>query len=161
MTIVTDTRYGDVNSVTIFTASNLNNLSDGAGVFSDTVDWSGYTHAFVEITFDTDRSASGSDARIDIYCVPFLTGGFGQPDPPGSTPLDVTLDRHVASIWSVKHNGTATNFTAGRSNDFRLPASTEETGVFVFVNELGVAFPANDNTVVRLVMFNLATNDLA
>lgn len=138
---------------TLVAGASLNALADGAGVIGADIDNSSDRKTHMEIWFkvDTDRTSVGTDARLDFYLID-APDGSTYPDPPGSTPADITENYYKGSISSVKRAGTVTNFTSGHLT-IAIPPRHFKIVVF---NELGVALPSNNNTLCYGYRFNVA-----
>lgn len=138
---------------TLVAGASLNALADGAGVVGSEIDNTTDRKTHMELWFkvDTDRTSSGTDARLDFYLIE-ASDGTNYPDPPGSTAADVTDSYYKASMSSVKRGGTVTNFTSGHAI-IDIPPRKFKIVVF---NELGVALPSNNNTLCYGYRFNLA-----
>lgn len=140
---------------TLVAGASLNALADGAGVIGAEIDNSTdrKTLMSVRLVVDTDITAVGADARVDLYMI-VAEDGTNYPDPPGSTAADVPQAYFVGSISSVKRAGTVTNFLSGHTRrPIIIPPRKFKIIPF---NELGAAFPANNNTVLVGYRFNLA-----
>jgi hypothetical protein len=139
---------------TLATGASLNALADGSGVVGSEVDNSSDRKTMMDIWFkvDTDRTSSGTDARVDFYLIP-APDGTNYPDPPGSTAADITGTYYIGQISSVKRNNTVTNFTSGALRGVVIPPFKFKVVVF---NELGVALPSNNNTICEGKRYNLA-----
>lgn len=138
---------------TLITGANLNALADGSGLVGAEIDNSTdrKTHMEIWVKTDTDLTSSGSDARLDFYLIA-ASDGTNYPDPPLTTAADVPESYFVGSISSLKRGGTVTNFTSGQLT-IQIPPRKFKIIAF---NELGVALPSNNNTLMYGYRFNLA-----
>lgn len=132
MGAVTWTAYGTADSIG---GTTFDNLADGSGGLSSEVDNSTDLKRWgdLEVTMGASVTASGLDARIDVYLVPTYDG-TNYPTPGGASTF--TASQYVGSISSVETVGTvaATPFTNGTLRGILLPPTKFKIGL---VNELG------------------------
>jgi hypothetical protein len=142
MGAVTWTAYGTADDL----SSGFSVLADAAGFLTIEVDNSSDLKMFgdLEVTSNSAITASGLDARVDVYLIPTYDG-TNYPVP-GSTAATMTGGQYVGSISSVDTVGTVavTNYTNGTLRKIELPPTKFKIGI---VNELGATFPAAANTI--------------
>lgn len=139
---------------TLVAGSDLNALADGAGKIGATaIDNSADRKTHMDIWFkvDTDLTSVGDAACLDFYIL-YAPDGTNFPDPPGSTPADVTDGYYAGSISSVKRGGTVTNFLSGHVTIEIKPLKFK----IVVFNALGVALPSNNNTICQGYRYSMA-----
>lgn len=120
-------------------STNLNSLADGAGALTDELDNSVLRSMYADVTLVMGSSvtATGLDARADIYLIPAYNGtSYPNPGAAGST---MTGTFNVGTMSSVETVGTvaATPFVHGVLRNIVLPPTKLKFGVG---NELGAAF---------------------
>lgn len=139
MGAVTWTAYGSAD--TLIVGTSLNAVSDGSGVVGSEIDNSTDRKRFMDVraTMNSEVTAVGTDARIDLYLVVAMDG-TNYTDP-GDTASEVPETYYVGHISSVKRGGTVQAFNEGDA--FRIEIPPQKFKIIAF-NELGAAFPTSD-----------------
>lgn len=138
---------------TLCTAASMNALADAAGVVGSEINNATglYTRMMIHVRPDTDITSVGLDARLDCFII-YAPDGTNYPGDASPAAAEVSGSYYVGSISAVDAVGAAAAqvFRDGILDVAILPFKMK----LVIVNELGAAFPANNNAVVEGYRYN-------